>query len=59
MNDNQGVTMNNGDIVFGVVGTTTSLTLSQFNVALGCLAGLLTVCVMGLRLRKEWRNRDK
>lgn len=51
--------MDNRDIVFGVVGTTTSLTLSQVNVGLGCLAGLLTVAVMGLRLRKEWRNRNK
>ena len=47
------------DVAFGILGTAGTLSLSFINVMLGCMAGVLTVCVMGLRLRKEWKDRDK
>jgi hypothetical protein len=50
---------NHGDIAFGVVGTIGTIGLGTINVMLGCFAGILTCGVMLLRLRKEWRNRDK
>lgn len=50
---------NHGDIVFGVAGTVGSLGLGTINVMLGCIAGLLTCAVMAVRLRKEWKNRNK
>ena len=50
--------MKNGDIVFGTLGTVGTITLAQFNAILACGAGLLTVGVMGLRLRREWKHRN-
>jgi hypothetical protein len=51
--------MKHGDIVFGAVGTAGTFTLAQINVALGCVAGVLTVAVMLFKLKKEWRDRNK
>lgn len=51
--------MRYNDVIIGTVGTAGTFTLAQFNVALGCIAGLLTCVVMGLKLRKEWRDRNK
>lgn len=52
-------TMKSGDIIFGAVGTSATFGLTQINLTLGCIAGVLTVIVMLLKLRKEWRDRDK
>ena len=51
--------MNNGDIAFGVIGTAGTFGLGQINLVLGCTAGVLTIAVMLMRLRKEWRDKDK
>jgi len=51
--------MKHGDIIFGAIGTTSTALLSQINVVLACAAGVLTVGVMALKFRREWRNRDK
>lgn len=52
-------TMKSGDIIFGAVGTGATFGLAQFNLWLGCIAGLLTCSVMTLKLCKEWRDRNK
>lgn len=49
----------NWDITFGAAGTIGTVGLSQINLMLGFLAGVLTVAVMLLRLRKEWKDRNK
>lgn len=46
------------DVIFGTAGTTATLTLNQINSILALVAGLLTVGVMFLRLRREWKNRN-
>ena len=51
--------MNNNDIAFGFIGTSATFGLSQINLVLGCAAGVLTIAVMIIRLRKEWRNRNQ
>lgn len=51
--------MRHGDIIMGTIGTAGTFTLATFNVLLGCIAGLLTVIVMGFKVRREWRNRNK
>lgn len=51
--------MKHGDVLFGAVGTVGTFGLAQFNLLLGCVAGLLTVAVMGMKARKEWRDRNK
>lgn len=51
--------MKHGDVIFGAVGTASSFTLGTVNLLLGCTAGVLTVGVMGLRLRREWRHRNR
>jgi hypothetical protein len=48
-----------GDAIIGAIGTAGTFTLANFNVLLGCIAGLLTCCYMGLKLKKEWRDRDE
>lgn len=50
--------MKHPDIFFGVAGTAGTITLTQVNAVLACLAGLLTVAVMTLRLRREWKQRN-
>jgi hypothetical protein len=52
----------NEDARFGLVGTLgtiTSLSLTQVNALLGCVAGVLTIIYVGLGVRQRWRNRDK
>lgn len=49
--------MKQPDLWFGTLGTAGTLTLATVNVFLGCVAGLLTISVMALRLRREWRAR--
>ena len=48
----------NGDLFFGALGTSLSFGLGSLNLALGCTAGALTVFVMLLRARREWRHRN-
>jgi hypothetical protein len=47
------------DIAFGSGGTVAVITLAQFNQALACGAGLLTLAILALRLGREWRNRNQ
>jgi hypothetical protein len=49
---------NHWDWIFGSVGTLGTITLGHVNAALACATGLLTVCVMLLKLRREWKNRN-
>lgn len=51
-------TMKHGDILFGTIGTTATFGLSLINLTLGCIAGVMTVLVMGIKLKKEWKNRN-
>lgn len=51
--------MKHGDLIFGAVGTAGTITLTHINLLLGFVAGILTVGVMALRFRKEWKYRDK
>lgn len=46
------------DIIFGTAGTIGTITLAQVNAILACFAGLLTIFVMAMRARREWRNRN-
>lgn len=46
------------DIFFGATGTLGTITLTQVNAVLACVAGVLTVAVMSFRLRREWKSRN-
>jgi Na+/proline symporter len=46
------------DILIGTVGTATTFGLGFFNVVLGCIAGILTVSILLLKLRREWQHRN-
>lgn len=50
--------MKHGDIVFGTAGTVGTITLAQINTALAFAAGILTVGVMAIRFRREWKHRN-
>lgn len=50
---------NNGDIFFGAVGTGASAIIATYHQLLGALVITIVCGIMLLRLRKEWRNRDK
>lgn len=50
--------MKHFDIQFGFAGGIATITLNQFNSIIACVVGLLTVGVMLLRLRREWKNRN-
>ena len=47
------------DILLGTVGTAGTITLSTINAWLALTAGILTVFVMALRARREWKGRDR
>lgn len=47
------------DVYFGVGGTVGSITLGQVNAVLGTVTMILTLGVMALRLRREWKSRNK
>lgn len=51
--------MKHGDIVFGTIGTLGTITLTQFNAMLAFAAGILTVGVMALKFRREWKSRNQ
>lgn len=46
------------DIIFGTAGTALTFGLSAVNVFLGFGAGVLTVLILALKLRREWLHRD-
>ena len=50
--------MKHGDILFGAIGTSATFGLAQVNQVLACIAGVMTVVVMGIKLTKEWKNRN-
>ena len=50
--------MKHGDILFGAIGTSATFGLAQVNLILGCIAGVMTVIVMGIKLKKEWKHRN-
>lgn len=53
------LTMKHGDILFGTIGTTATFGLTLVSLTLGCIAGTMTVVVMALKVRKEWKNRNE
>jgi hypothetical protein len=44
--------------IVGTIGTVTTLSLTQINAALGCVAGVLTIVYLALGIRKRWLNRN-
>ncbi len=44
--------------MFGAVGTAGTFGLNQINTALGTVAGVLTVTILLLRARREWKRRN-
>lgn len=50
--------MKHTDILFGWIATAATFVASHFNAALGATIGLLTLGVMILRFRREWKHRD-
>jgi hypothetical protein len=46
------------DIIFGAVGTAATFGLSEVNLALGFMAGVLTVTILCFKLRREWLHRN-
>ena len=50
--------MKNTDIIVGAAGTGVTFGLGFVNVFLGCVAGVLTVTILCLKLRREWRHRN-
>lgn len=46
------------DVIFGTAGTAATFGLGFVNVAAGCIAGVLTVGILILRLRREWIHRN-
>ena len=50
--------MKHGDILFGAIGTSATFGLAQVNQILACIAGVMTIIVMGVKLRKEWKSRN-
>ena len=51
--------MKHGDILFGTIGTSATFGLAQFNQVLACIAGVLTIIVMSVKLLKEWKSRNE
>lgn len=50
--------MKHNDVIFGTVGTVVTFVLSHFDKALAITAGILTVSILILRFRREWRHRN-
>lgn len=46
------------DSIFGTAGLVGTITLGHVNVAIGCAVGAVTLFVMVLRARREWRHRN-
>lgn len=47
------------DVMFGTGGFFGALTLAQWNQVVALAVGVATLCVLGFRLRREWRNRNQ
>ncbi len=48
----------NGDVILGVGGLVASFSIAQYNALLGAVGLTITVGVMCIRFRKEWKNRN-
>ncbi len=58
MSDFWNLQVRHGDLLFGVIGTGSTVGFLWVNGALAFVAGALTVGVMALRLRREWKHRN-
>ena len=47
-----------GDVVFGVAGTSFSFIVGTYSQLLGAISITLTVVILALRLKKEWKGRN-
>lgn len=47
----------NSDVILGAV--VSGFSLAEINVALGCVCAALTAVILVLRLRREWRDRNR
>lgn len=45
--------------IVGTIGTVATLTLAQFNVLVGSVAGVLTVIYVALGIWIRWKNRHR
>ncbi len=50
--------MKYGDVMFGTVAAIFTYAAGHFNEILAAVVGLVSLCVMLLRLRREWKHRD-
>jgi len=50
--------MKHGDVMFGAAGSLATFVASHFNEFLGSAVGLVSLAVMLLRLRREWKHRN-
>lgn len=48
-----------GDVLFGIVGTGVTFGLSQLNLILGCISGVLTIGILIIKFRREFADRNK
>lgn len=48
--------MKHGDIIFGVIGTGSTIGFAFFNGVLASIAGVLTILVMSIRLLREYKR---
>ena len=48
----------NHNAILGIVGTSASFILSHYDKALAGIAAILTIGILCIRIRKEWRHRN-
>lgn len=48
----------NFDLLFGAAGSGGALWLTHINVCLGIMVATVTLAIMLIRLRKEWKHRN-
>ena len=48
----------NHNIVFGTVGTLVTFIASHFDYAVACACGTVTLAILCVRFRKEWKHRN-
>ena len=51
--------MKHGDVMLGAAGSVATFVASHFNEFLGSCVGLVSLAVMLLRLRREWKHRNE
>lgn len=47
------------DVMFGVGGTASTITLTQVNAYLAFISGVITVFIVVVRARREWKHRNE